>query len=134
MVGCASSTMFRRVKRPSASWNPPMARKLVGRIRNNRAKTKNGATPAHRQSSRRRRDGADCLDVYPRHHPGLGDDDLDLRVALEGVAIGERVVVPADDDGGGALGERRDLADDGDEVPALVQLGEELEPGLRRLP
>src|SRR5436309_6799366 len=57
MVGCASSTMFRRVKRPSASWNPPMARKLVGRIRNRRAKAKNGATPAHLQSSRRGRHG-----------------------------------------------------------------------------
>ena len=37
--------MFCSVKWPSTSWNPPTIRNSVGRIRNIRAKTKNGETP-----------------------------------------------------------------------------------------
>src|SRR5712692_5313034 len=41
--------MLRRVKRPSVSWKPPIARYVVGRIRNRRANRKNGTTPTHAQ-------------------------------------------------------------------------------------
>src|SRR5215510_13762415 len=45
MVGWKRSAMFCSVNRPWLSWKPPMARKLVGRIRNMTANTKKGTTP-----------------------------------------------------------------------------------------
>jgi hypothetical protein len=78
--------------------------------------------------------GADGLHIDAGDHAGLRHHDLDVGVALQGVAVGQRVIVPADDDRSGALGERCHLADHWDEVALRMQLLEELEallPGVR---
>jgi hypothetical protein len=65
---------------------------------------------------RMRRVGADRLHIDTGDNTGLRHDDVDGRVALQRVAAGERVVVPGDEDRGLALGERRGLADDRNEI------------------
>ena len=47
--------------------------------------------------------GADRLDVDAQEAAGLRDDDVDRRVAVGGVLVGQRVVGPADRDRRGAL-------------------------------
>src|SRR5437016_1613194 len=45
-----------------------------------------------------RREGADRLDIDAGDDAGLRHHDVDLRVALEGVAVAEGEIVPADND------------------------------------
>ena len=79
-----------------------------------------------------RRVGADRLDVDAGDDARLRHDDVHRRVALEAVAVGERMVVPAHDDRRRALGERGRLADHRHEIARLVELGEEVEAVARR--
>src|SRR5262249_27167705 len=52
MDGWKRSRMLASVKWPALSWNPPTIRKLVGRMRKNSAKRKNGRTPRTSQETR----------------------------------------------------------------------------------
>ena len=54
MEGWASAWMFSSVKFPSGVWNAPTMSRNVGRIRNIRAKMKNGATPSQLHGKRKR--------------------------------------------------------------------------------
>src|SRR6185295_7265804 len=51
MVGWKRSRRLASVRCPSASWNAPTIRKLVGRIRKKKANRKNGRTPRNAQEN-----------------------------------------------------------------------------------
>ena len=69
---------------------------------------------------RMRRIGADRLYVDARDDAGLRHDHVDLRIALQVVARGERVVVPEDEDRCLALRDRGGLADPSVAPPETV--------------
>lgn len=73
------------------------------------------------RSVRMRCVGADRLNIHASDNAGLRNDGFDFRVALERVAVSERIVVPADDDRGRALCQRSSLADDRNEIAVGIQ-------------
>src|SRR5690606_23411261 len=74
--------------------------------------------------------GRDCLDIDAGDHAVGRNDDIERRVAVHAVTLGEQVVVPVDGDRGGALGDRSGFGVDRNEIAGGVEFLEELQAGI----
>jgi hypothetical protein len=73
-------------------------------------------------------EGADALDVDAGDDAALRHDNLDLRTALEPVAVGEGEIVPADEDRRLAAASESDRPMTGTKLPALSSADMNLRP------
>ena len=64
---------------------------------------------------------ADRLNVNASNNARLWNHGFNFRIALKRIAVGESVVIPADDDWGRALCQRSGLADDRNEVAIGIE-------------